>query len=253
VNRLIRAFTFAMILAGLMASGARADLAINLSTVTLVANNTGIMDISATSSSGFTLSQFGLELLITSVGSPITQLQFASPQPDPGFIFGNPNYVFAGQSFGAVNGLPFWGVPTPGYAPVDIVGGDAVASIFGSPPGSVSIPGGSTAYLATVDFYVPQGTQLNQFQVSLVNGPNTFFDDQNGNPLPYTTGVPEPSSLTVVVLSGLSGLVWCYWRGRKRGRSNSGKDRQNTLNAPGPISFSSLNDSRWGNSCSSSA
>jgi len=84
------------------------------------------------------------------------------------------------------------------------------------PPGYVSIAGGSTVYLARVQFYVPQGTQLNKFQVSLVNGPNTYFEDQNGNPLPYTPGVPEPSSLTVVALSGFGGLLWWYRRGRKR-------------------------------------
>jgi len=220
--RLTQSLAFAILLLGVTATPARADLAISLSDITLGANNTGSMDISATSSGGFTLSQFGLELLITSVGSPATQLQFSSPQPDPGFIYNNPTYVFAGQSFGSVNGLPLWGSPTPGYAPVDIVGGDAVASILGSPPGFVTIPGGSTAYLATVDFYVPQGTQLSQFQVSLVNGLNTYFEDQNGNPLSYTSGVPEPSSLTVVELSGLSGLLWCYWRGRKRRALKSG-------------------------------
>ncbi|MGO9921955.1 MAG: PEP-CTERM sorting domain-containing protein, partial [Isosphaeraceae bacterium] len=33
----------------------------------------------------------------------------------------------------------------------------------------------------------------------------------------YTTGVPEPSSLTLITLSGLCGLLWCYRRGGKRG------------------------------------
>ncbi|HKI16916.1 MAG TPA: hypothetical protein VKA15_03510 [Isosphaeraceae bacterium] len=220
--RLIRAFAAAIVLLGLTTTRARADLTINLSDITLGANNTGTMDISATTSSGFTLSQFGLELAITSIGSPMTQLQFSSPQPDSAFIYSNPNYVFSGQSFNAANGdLPFWNLPTPAFAPVDILGGDSVASIFGMPPGYVSIAGGSTVYLATVQFYIPQGTQLNQFQVSLVNGPNTYFYDQNGNPLPYTTGVPEPSTLTVVALSGLSGLLWCSWRGRKRRQSKN--------------------------------
>ncbi len=221
MSRLIQAFAVAVIFLGVTATSARADLTINLSPITLGAGNTATMDISATSNSDFTLSQFGLEVQITPVGSPDTQLQFASPQPDPGFIYINPIYVFAGQSFGATNGLPFWGLPAPGFAPVNIVGGDAVSSILDMPPGYVSISGGTVAYLATVQFYVPDGTQLDQFQVSLVNGINTFFDDQNGNPLTYTTGVPEPSSLTVVALSGLSGLLWCYWRDRKRGRSKN--------------------------------
>ncbi len=218
MRRLIQAFAVAIVFLGLAADRARADLIIGLGDITLGADNIGTMDITASTSTGFTLSQFGLELLITSIGSPMTQLQFESPQPDSAFIYSNSNYAFAGQSFNAANGdLPFWNLPTPGFAPVDIVGGDAVASIFGSPPGFVTIPGGTTVYLATVDLYVPQGTQLNQFQVSLVNGPNTYFDDGNGNPLPYTTGVPEPSSLTLITLSGLCGLLWCYRRGGKRG------------------------------------
>ncbi len=214
MSRLIQALAAAIVLLGLTATGARADLTIDLSTITPGAGNTGTMDISATTSSGFTLSQFGLELAITSIGSPMTQLQFSSPQPDSAFIYSNPNYVFSGQSFNVANGnLPFWNLPTPGFAPVDILGGDSVAT-----GGYVSISGGSTAYLATVQFYIPQGTQLDQFQVSLVNGPNTYFLDQNGSPLPYTTGVPEPSSLAVVALSGLGGFVWCRWRrGRQKG------------------------------------
>ncbi len=140
MRRLIQASAVAIIFFGVTARGARADLTINLGNITLGAGNTATMDITATSSSGFTLQGFGLELLITSVGSPMTQLQFASPQPDPGFIYSNSSYVFAGQSFNAVNGdLPFWNLPTPDYAPVDILGGDAVSSIYDTLPGYVTI------------------------------------------------------------------------------------------------------------------
>src|SRR5271157_4089034 len=77
VTHFIRAFAAAIVLLGLTATGARADLTIDLSPITPGAGNTGTMDISATTSSGFTLSAFGLELAITSIGSPTTQLQFS--------------------------------------------------------------------------------------------------------------------------------------------------------------------------------
>ncbi len=226
MNRSIQAFAFAIILLGLTATRARADLAISLSNVSLAPGGTGTMDINVTSTSGDTLSAFGLELQITSPGIPTAFLQFSplADQPDP-YSNSNPPYpyVFSGASFKSDYVLPFWfQVTSPFVLPPDISGGDA----SDSNQGYVSIPSGSSAYLATVQFFDPGGTPGDQFQISLVSGVNTYFDDLNGNPLNYTsTGgtvtitsvVPEPSSLTVVALSGLSGLLWCCWRGRKHG------------------------------------
>jgi hypothetical protein len=217
VIRLIQALAFSMMLVGFTAANARADLSVTLGAITpdSMDNTVATMDITLTSSSSFTLSQFGLELLITQTGASGGTLQFSSSQPDP---YSNSNYVFSGQSFGSDNGLPFWDSPTPTSTPNDIIGGDAQSTFYTIPPGYVTIAGGVTEYLATVQFYVPSDTQLNSFQVSLVSGPNTFFLDQNGNPLPLASGVPEPSSLAVVALSSLTGLLW-FWRGRRQRRS----------------------------------
>jgi hypothetical protein len=186
------------------------------------------MDITVTSNSSDTLSAFDLELLITPVGHPTSLLQFTTAQLDP---YGNPNYVFAGQSLNSDLLLPFWGLPYSTSFPNDTIsGGD---SNDGSGLGYVTIPpnaGGAYSYLATVQFQAPLGAPLgDKFQISLVNDPSfTYFDDQNGNALNYSVGstggtvtiasvVPEPSSLTLLALSGLTGLLWCCWRGRKQG------------------------------------
>ena len=241
MNRSIQALAFAIILLGLTATRARADLNIALSDVTLAPGGTGTMDITVTSNNSDTLSAFGLELLITPVGNPTSLLQFTTAQLDP---YGNPNYVFAGESLGSDLGVPFWGPPSASgtHYPYDTIsGGD---SDDGSTLGYVTVPpnaGGAYSYLATVQFQAPQGATLGDtFNISLVSNPLfTYFDDRNGNPLTInsitggtvtiTSVVPEPSSLTVVALSGLSGLLWCCWRGRKQGQS------KNSLLATGPI------------------
>ena len=222
MNRSIQAFAFAIILLGLTATRARADLAISLSNVSLAPGGTGTMDINVTSNSSDTLSAFNLELLITPVGTPTSLLQFTSSQPD---FSGNPSYVFANES---LLGPAFWSTPptTTNYPNDTIFGGDFAYS--NGAFSYVTITG--TSLLATVQFQAPLGATLgDQFQISLVNDPSfTYFDDQNGNALNYSVGstggtvtitsvVPEPSSLTVVALSGLSGLLWCCWRGRKHG------------------------------------
>ena len=215
MNRSIQAFAFAIILLGLTATRARAGAIITLDDVTVAPGGMGTMDITVTSDSSDTLSAFGLELQITPV-SAASVLQFTTSQPDP---YGNSNYVFYNESFNADNGsIPFWNVSSPPSPFLTILGGDS----DDSNQGYVSIPstpGGSRTYLATVQFQAPQGaTQGDTFQISLVNDPNfTYFAyDQNYDLLNYTStggtvmisSVPEPSSLTVVALCGLSGLLW---------------------------------------------
>jgi len=224
VSRWIQTFAFAVIVLGLTATCARADLVISLSNVNVAPGNTGTMDISVTSNNSDTLSSFGLELLITR-GTSASFLTFTGG-PDP---YANPNYVFFGQSLNQDTATPFWGPPyqssPSGYPSDSILGGDSADS---SGLGYVTIPstaGGPNSFLAAVQFQSQPGAPLtDQFQVSLVSNPSfTYFDDQNSSPLNYSTtgglvtfSVPEPSSLTLAALSGFSGLLWYCWRGRGR-------------------------------------
>jgi len=232
VNRSIQAFAF--ILLGLTATRARAGVIIALDNVTVAPGGTGTMDIAVTSNSlaSDTLSQFSLALQITQKPGTTSFLTFTGGV-DP---YNNPNYVFSGESFNVNNGLPFWGPPfTTIYTYDSISGGDAANPLgtFVTIPSTVGEP---NSLLATVQFQALGTNPGDQFQISLVpptydpSNVSTQFDDQNGALLNYTsTGgtvtitsvVPEPSSLTVVALSGLSGLLWCCWRGRKQGQSKN--------------------------------
>jgi len=230
VNRSIQAFAFAIILLGLSATRARADLNIALSDVTLAPGGTGTMDITVTSNSSVTLSLFSLTLQITQMPGTTSFLTFTGGVDPP---YSNSNYVFSNQSFNSDFGQPFWAPPfTTVYTNDSISGGDSADPTVG--PGYVTITG--TLLLATVQFQALGTNPGDQFQISLVpptydpSNVSTQFDDQNGALLNYTsTGgtvtitsvVPEPSSLTVVALSGLSGLLWCCWRGRKQGQSKN--------------------------------
>jgi len=228
VNRSIQALAFAIILLGLTATRARAGPAVALSDVTLAPGSTGTMDITVTSSSSDTLSAFGLELQIVPVGTPVSVLQFTTAQPDP---YGNANYVFYNESLNADLMIPLWTVPLSPPSPfVTLRGGDSDDG-SGSTPGYVTIPatgGGPNSFLATVQFQAPPGANRgDEFQMSLVSDPaHTYFDDQNGDPLTYTStgglvtigsAVPEPPSLTMMALGCLSGLLWFCWRGRTHG------------------------------------
>jgi len=224
VNRSIQAFAFAMILLGLTATRARAGVIIALDNVTVAPGGTGTMDIAVTSNSlaSDTLSQFSLALQITQKPGTTSFLTFTGGV-DP---YNNPNYVFSGESFNVNNGLPFWGPPfTTIYTYDSISGGDAANPLgtFVTIPSTVGEP---NSLLATVQFQALGTNPGDQFQISVISA-GTEFDDQNGNPLTIdsitggtvtiASAVPEPSSLTIVALSGLSGLLLCYVRGRKHG------------------------------------
>jgi len=223
VNRSIQAFAFAIILLGLTATRARAGVIITLDDVTVAPGGTGTMDIAVTSDSvpGDTLSLFSLTLQITQMPGTTSFLTFTGGV-DP---YDNPNYVFSGESFNVNSGSPFWSLPyTTIYTYDSISGGDAANPLgaFVIIPSTVGEP---NSLLATVQFQALGTSPGDQFQISVVSL-GTEFDDQNGNPLNYTStpgtvtitsAVPEPSSLTLVALSGLSGLLWYCWRGRKHG------------------------------------
>jgi len=226
VNRSIQAFAFAIILLGLTATRARAGAIITLDDVTVAPGGMGTMDITITSNSGDTLSLFSLALQITQMPGTTSYLEFTGGVDPP---YSNSNYVFSNQSFNLDFGQPFWGPPfTTVYTYDSISGGDSADPAVG--PGYVTITG--TLLLATVQFQALGTNPGDQFQISLVpptydlSNVSTQFDDQTGALFNYTStggtvtiasAIPEPSSWTLLALSGLSGLLWCCWRGRKHG------------------------------------
>jgi len=236
VNRSIRALAFAIILLGLTAARARADLTITVgSDLTLAPGGTGTIDITLTTDHPHTLMDFGLELQITPVLQgmppmpPSALLQFSPGADQPTPPFGASSYVFAGQSSDADGPSPFWSDPfLTNYQNDTILGGDAADPSKG--PGYVPLSTTSTYLLATVQFFDPGGNTGDTFMIQLVPGGNTYFDNKNGDELNYTptvgtvmiaSAVPEPSSLTIVALSGLSGLLFCYVRGRRHGQTKN--------------------------------
>jgi hypothetical protein len=186
VNRPIQTFALAILLTGLTAAGAQADLTISGGNVSWE-SGTGTMDITISSNNSDTLSAFNLELLITPVvGMSSSIPEFSPTQSDP---YSSSSYVFAGDSFGQNYGLPVWGPAfTTGNSNDTITGGDSADS---SGAGYVTVAAmgtGPASYLATVQFQPSVGgSPTDQWNISLVAalgstlGQNTFFQDSQGN------------------------------------------------------------------------
>ncbi len=216
--------SLSMLLLGVLVGPVRADLVISGSSVQLNSGQTGTMDFNIRSTTGTDqLQSFNVELLITRVGGTTSLLQFTDTQPDP---YGNGNYVFAGDSFGGINGVPFWGAPSAtgtNYPKDTISGGDMTNS--GT---AVTVPTasfGPGTYLTTVQFQAPlNASPGDTFSISLVTDPmQTFFKDAGGGTINYTSSpgtvlilgaTPEPSSLVLGATAGVGGL-FIFWRKRR--------------------------------------
>lgn len=220
-----------------MTDRARADLVITGGTGTATANGgIGSVDFTISSTTGTdTLSSFNVQLQI-SVLSGGSLLQFTSAQPDP---YARVNYVFAGNSFGDTNGIPFWGPPTTTVTPNDTIsGGDSTNAGF------VTISTSPGSLLMSVQFQAAAGASVgDSFSIALVpssglGGAQTNFNDQNSNALNYTStpaivtlsaATPEPSSFA---LTGLASLGFMLYRRRYR-RKNLGMTTSEPTTAPG--------------------
>jgi hypothetical protein len=242
VNRFLPAFALALgvLLLGLTAPQARADVNLTVSlsfestgtdSVSVSPGDTPTLDIKVSSSSSYTLSQFGLELQITM--APSADLFFtptATGTPNDMYPSTRSDYVFAGSS--SLNsgtpplfiGTPFWLFLTPPVTPNDAIGGDTATDSMGG--ASYVTLSGSSAFLASMTLTAAAGATSNeQFTVSLIPqnfagnpGDNTFFLDKDGNSLNYSSNtasvtilgqggqgppavVPEPAS-TITSLTG---------------------------------------------------
>jgi hypothetical protein len=204
---------------------ARADLVITGGTATVSAGGTGSVDFTISSTTGAdTLSSFNVQLQI-GVLTGGSFLQFTSTQPDP---YARSNYVFFGNSAGAnsTSGFPFWVGPTTTVTPNDTIsGGD-----FTNDGGFVTITQSPGTLLMDVQFQAAAGAAVgNSFSIGLVpssgtgNG-QTFFNDQNGAALNYTStaatvtltapaSTTEPSSFA---LTGLASLGFMFYRRRSK-------------------------------------
>lgn len=207
-----------------ISAGARADLVITGGTGTAAANGgIGTVDFTISSTTGTdTLSSFNVQLQITPLSGG-SFLQFTTVQPDP---YSRSNYVFSGNSFGAANGIPFWGPPTTTTTPNDTIsGGDSTNN-----GGFVTISQAPGSLLMSVQFQSAAGSSVgDSFSIALAPSSGsgtgqTFFDDQNSNPVNYTSSAavvtltapsstPEPSSFA---LTGLASLGFVFYRRRSR-------------------------------------
>ena len=218
-------FALATLVGLTMTGRARADLVITGGTATVAAGGTGSVDFTISSTTGTdTLSSFNVQLQI-GVLSGGSLLQFTSPpsgQPDP---YTRSNYVFAGNSFGFTNGLPFWATPSSTVTLNDtITGGDSTNN------GAVTISQTPTSLLMAVQFQAAAGAAAgDSFSISLVpssgtGSSQTFFNNLGPTPLNYTStaavvtltapsSTPEPSSFA---LTGLASLGFMLYRRRNR-------------------------------------
>ena len=225
MRRSIQAVTLALLILGVTATQVRAGSSYSFDVTIPSSTTPGTLDFDITSNDSATLSYFGLGLTISPTGTSTSSAYFSTTQSDP---YTNANYVFSGQSENSDLSLPFWTTtPSGALFPTSILGGD---SNDGSGLGYVTLSS-TAAYLGTVQFQVPSGADPNQvFQITLVGGSNTYFQDQNSNALSYTaslvggavvinvsaSAVPEPSSLVLAAISSVSGLVVYRRRASRR-------------------------------------
>jgi hypothetical protein len=151
---------------------------------------------------GDLLSLFSIEFRLAAVGNP-RRLDFANPQPT-GFT-GDADYVFSGAS--SINA-----VVSATVVPNDTL----VVEDFSS---EVTVPFASSRLLARLSFTPGPGLLAPQpgdtFNLSVVLGANTFFDNDSTSNIAFTV-VPEPSSFAMLLTGGIALLAARTRRFRRR-------------------------------------
>jgi hypothetical protein len=212
----LRSLLQALLLCVAIAGSAQASLNITISDLALSPGGTGTLDISI-SGDRQKLAGFNSLFVVAPTDVSVTSwLDFtpAATQPDPS---GDPAYVFHGNSFGYLVGVP---------ALDTLEAGDNVADFN-------NVPEVTDQLLTRVTLQHSYGaadpatTIGHTFTVALVPESGvgtlkTFFLDDLFVPISYTsepgqvTIIPEPSQLTIMLGLGGVFLVGCWWRRRKR-------------------------------------
>jgi hypothetical protein len=205
-----------VIVAGLMlmtAPVARADLIISATNVAATQGSTGnsfdvfLTDTDPTGSTPFNVGTFAFSVSVANSQISLTNVNGLSAT----------NYIFAGNSFDLINGIPLLNSSVPGQS-LQAADTANVGGTFLSP--------GSAFLLGEVTFDVsasaPTGPSTIQFDLT---GGATSLSDPNGNVLPFTVEdgsitiangvatVPVPGSLALAMIAGVSvGVVTCCRR-----------------------------------------
>lgn len=191
-----------------LATPAQADLIITGENATVTPGGVGTVDFMISSTNSDTIDSFNLQLQITTTsGNSVLQFTPSASQPDFSI---NSNYVFLGTS----GGPPLWSNPTETATTNDtIAGGDFSSS-------DITIT--SSYLLAQVQFQADAGASLGDtFAISLVTSAAfTNFNDGNTS-IAYTssaatvTVTPEPATLALAGVAGLTGAIYSWNRRRK--------------------------------------
>jgi len=201
-----------------LACSAEAALVITIGTIHLDPGASGYLDVTIQSDNaipGDPLQAYGFEYRITRLYGT-GRLEFVDPQPT-GFLTDS-QYVFFGNSFDYVNTLPVGGVSQTDQPADTFIGGDSTND-------GENVTVTTTSKLLTrlqVTSAAGLPTQPDDvYQVALISGGSTFFQDKDSNDILYssTSGrvyiTPEPGSLVAVVSGGVV-LACLGWRRARR-------------------------------------
>lgn len=199
------------------ATSSSADIIVNISSGNIVAGGTGSFDVTVTGASD-DVKGYDFEFLLTPLSGATTTLRFVSPQSEA--FATDSDYLFFGDSDAVVSSSTITTVSTTNL-PMDTLNGVDVTD-----SGGTVVVGATAKLLATLDVlhFLPgatdPGTTVGQtFSVTLADA--TFLDASNMEILYTSTpgtitiasaAVPEPSSLALVVCSGL----FLCWHRRRR-------------------------------------
>jgi hypothetical protein len=204
----------------LCATPAHADLTVTIPSATFyTTDGTDTLDVLIKGDGSTPLGNFTLNFSITPDASnpttPALTIGFVAPPSDPTLdpTLGNPNYVFAHNSFDVAFGSPFGSVSGVNNTSLGVA--DSTADSISD----VTLGNGTTALLAELKFTVP-GAVTNpggdKFDVTLLDPSTSLASNVSGANVAVSgtfTGIvtlqsaPEPGTFGML-LAGVTGLLW---------------------------------------------